>query len=84
MFDNGNCYLVGYCHMREAERMFHLGRIHGAELTERAFEPPADFDIQAYADRGWSASFYDDMKRDFPSSGSAYRAASPILSPATG
>ena len=29
--------------------MFCLGRIHGAELTERTFEPPADFNIQAYA-----------------------------------
>jgi predicted DNA-binding transcriptional regulator YafY len=52
--------------MREAERMFHLGRIHGADLTETAFEPPANFDIQSYANRGWSASFYEDMKRDFP------------------
>ncbi|MBT6145276.1 MAG: YafY family transcriptional regulator [Gemmatimonadetes bacterium] len=66
IFDNGNWYLVGYCHMREAERMFHLGRIHGAELTETAFEPPADFDIRTYANRGWSRSFYEDMKRDYP------------------
>lgn len=52
--------------MGAAERMFHLGRIHSAELTETPFEPPADFDIQSYANRGWSGSFYDDMKRDYP------------------
>jgi predicted DNA-binding transcriptional regulator YafY len=66
IFDNGNWYLVGYCHMREAERMFHLGRIHAAEVTERSFEPPDDFQIQSYADRGWSGSYYEDMKREHP------------------
>lgn len=66
IFDNGNWYLVAYCHMRQAERMFHLGRIQAAEVTERSFDPPEDFSIESYANRGWSASFYEDMKRDYP------------------
>ena len=66
IFDSGNWYLVGYCHMRRAERMFHVGRILAAKVTEQGFDPPEDFRIESYRGRSWSRSFYEDMKREYP------------------
>jgi len=41
-------YLVGYCHLRQAPRMFRLDRIQSAEPQIARFEPPADFDYLGY------------------------------------
>lgn len=41
-------YVVGYCHLRQAERSFRLDRILELNLTEQDYLPPADFDIHHY------------------------------------
>ncbi len=55
-YRQGVWYLVGYCHLRQAERTFHLGRIHQARLQHadrRApdFAVPAGFAISAHVER---------------------------------
>ena len=34
---SGTTYLVGYCHWRQAERVFRLDHIRSAELTDERF-----------------------------------------------
>jgi predicted DNA-binding transcriptional regulator YafY len=41
-------YTVGYCHLREAIRVFRLDRIEALEPLDVAFVPPAAFDILDY------------------------------------
>jgi predicted DNA-binding transcriptional regulator YafY len=41
-------YIIGYCHLREAYRSFHVDRIVDLTLLDEAFEVPADFDIHTY------------------------------------
>jgi proteasome accessory factor B len=55
-FRGGAWRLVGYCHLRKAERVFVVDRIARAEINPRApatadFEPPRDFDAGAAAGR---------------------------------
>jgi proteasome accessory factor B len=55
-FRGGAWRLVGYCHLRQAERVFVVDRIARAEINPRApstadFEPPQDFDAGAAAGR---------------------------------
>ena len=40
--------MVGFCHLREAPRMFRLDRIKRVTPHEARFEPPADFDYLGY------------------------------------
>jgi predicted DNA-binding transcriptional regulator YafY len=49
-YRRGVWYLVGYCHLREAERTFHLGRIVSATPTGRAgaFDVPKSFDLSTH------------------------------------
>lgn len=51
----GAWYLVGYCHLRRAPRVFRVSRIEEAGLSRRGrgpdFRPPADFDLRRYLDR---------------------------------
>jgi len=42
-----NWYLVGFCHLRNKERIFALNRIMTMERTDREFEIPKDFSIEA-------------------------------------
>lgn len=53
-------YLVGWCHLRQAVRVFRLDRIVAAELESATFVRPPDFDSLGYvleslamAPRGW-------------------------------
>ena len=46
---------VGYCHLREAVRIFRVDRIVDLDLLQRHFEPPADFDVNAYLDQAQAA-----------------------------
>ncbi len=53
-------YLVGWCHLRQAIRVFRLDRILAVAQIEVTFTPPADFDPLNYvleslatAPRGW-------------------------------
>lgn len=41
-------YVIGYCHLRRGLRTFRVDRIHELVLLDTAFEPPAQFDLQAY------------------------------------
>lgn len=38
-------YLVGYCHLRAAQRLFRLDRVVSAELRPESFTLPAGFDV---------------------------------------
>ena len=38
---DGEWYLVGYCHLAEAERRFRIDRIRGLVPLDRSFDPPA-------------------------------------------
>jgi proteasome accessory factor B len=53
-FRNGAWRLVGYCHLRKAQRVFVVDRIVEAEVNRKNpstpdFEPPGDFDAGAAA-----------------------------------
>ena len=51
----GEWYLIGWCHLRRAERTFRLSRIRSrvthATRAPHDFDVPKDFDIGAYRDR---------------------------------
>lgn len=50
---DGDWFLVAYCHLREAVRMFAPGRIREVRGTGETFERPADFRINDYLDVGF-------------------------------
>jgi predicted DNA-binding transcriptional regulator YafY len=39
----GLWYTIGYCHLREDQRLFRLDRITDIEITSESFSPPANF-----------------------------------------
>ena len=41
-------YLVGYCHLRRAHRVFRLYRVQVVAPHDGRFTPPADFDCLGY------------------------------------
>lgn len=41
-------YVIGHCHLRDEVRTFLVDRIESAEIGERSFEVPADFDFERY------------------------------------
>lgn len=49
----GEWYAICYDHHRQAIRDFHAGRILRLSVTHRKFTPPADWDAQAYLQRGF-------------------------------
>jgi proteasome accessory factor C len=55
VFREGQFYLIGHSHEREAVRVFRLSRIQGkvsyASKAEHDFSPPPDFDRRDYASR---------------------------------
>ena len=52
-FRDGTWYLLAYCHLRAAQRTFHLGRMHTAVAEGRrgAFDVPNDIDLKTHVDR---------------------------------
>ena len=48
VFHDGVWYLVGYCHLRHAIRIFRLDRIVGMEVERSSFAPPENFDSLGY------------------------------------
>lgn len=44
----GRWYLVGYCCLRRAQRMFRLDRIEQVQVLPETFSRPAEFDCRAY------------------------------------
>jgi proteasome accessory factor BC len=55
VFRNGQFYLIGHSHERDAVRVFRLSRIQGkvgyASKAEHDFSPPEDFDRRDYGSR---------------------------------
>ena len=50
---SGDWYLLGYCYLKKTVRMFHIGRIKSAQMTNKEFEFPDDFDARAHIARGF-------------------------------
>jgi len=44
-------YLIGYCHLRAAQRLFRLDRVVSAALGEEAFTLPSGFDVRREFER---------------------------------
>jgi predicted DNA-binding transcriptional regulator YafY len=52
LFDGG-FYVVGYCHLRAAIRIFAIERIRELETLAARFERPADFDAATHLEGAW-------------------------------
>jgi len=48
VYREGSWYVVGYCRLRQAVRMFKLVRIRSLEVLDETFRYPPDFSISAY------------------------------------
>ena len=44
VYYTGFWYTIGYCHLRQAQRLFRLDRIQQVEATSETFSPPVNFD----------------------------------------
>jgi predicted DNA-binding transcriptional regulator YafY len=44
VYYTGRWYTIGYCHLRQGQRMFRLDRIQQVQATFETFSPPANFD----------------------------------------
>ena len=42
----GVWYTIGYCHLRQGQRLFRLDRIIQVKMTNEMFSPPIDFDVR--------------------------------------
>ena len=49
----GGFYLVGYCHLRQAVRIFAVERIRRCEVLAARFEKPEKFDVEKYLEGAW-------------------------------
>jgi predicted DNA-binding transcriptional regulator YafY len=50
---NGGLYLVGYCHVRKAVRIFAMERIRALDVLRTRFTMPVGFDAQEYLKDAW-------------------------------
>ena len=44
VYHAGIWYTIGYCHLRQGQRLFRLDRIRQIEVTSETFSPPVNFD----------------------------------------
>ena len=44
VYHAGLWYTIGYCHLRQGQRLFRLDRIQQIEVTSETFSPPVNFD----------------------------------------
>jgi predicted DNA-binding transcriptional regulator YafY len=51
----GFWYTIGYCHLRQAQRLFRLDRIQQVEPTSETFSPPVTFDALDAVQRALAA-----------------------------
>ncbi len=49
----GGFYLVGYCHLRQAVRLFAVERIRECDVLSTRFELPEKFDVEKYLEGAW-------------------------------
>lgn len=52
-FRRHSWYLVGWCHLRRAERVFRLDRVLKVEKTGRTFQRPASFSLEKFFADAW-------------------------------
>lgn len=50
---NGGFYLIGYCHVRRAVRVFAVERMRAVTPLDETFTVPPDFDADAYLASAW-------------------------------
>jgi predicted DNA-binding transcriptional regulator YafY len=51
VYHEGAWYTIGYCHLRQGQRLFRLDRIQQVEVTDERFSPPVNFDALAAVQR---------------------------------
>jgi predicted DNA-binding transcriptional regulator YafY len=67
VYSDGKWYLIGYCHLRAALRMFRVDRIAEASLDPQTFERPEGFDLDAYTNMQWAESLEAQLRTVAPS-----------------
>jgi predicted DNA-binding transcriptional regulator YafY len=65
VFRQGWWYVVGFCHLRQAVRVFRLDRILKISVTPAGFETPQDFDPRAYLQELFQTSASTEMSMRF-------------------
>ena len=65
VMDEGQVYLLGYCELRKAERIFSLTRIKEITVTEDTFELPDNYDFSDRCEGGKFGFFFSDNKTKF-------------------
>lgn len=55
-------YVLAYCHLKKALRMFKVDRIQSAELTADSYVIPADFDANEYFGSSWGIVVEGEVK----------------------
>jgi predicted DNA-binding transcriptional regulator YafY len=50
IFNSGQWYLAGYCHLREEMRIFRVDRIQQAKQGDKTFKRPRDFNAKEFFD----------------------------------
>jgi predicted DNA-binding transcriptional regulator YafY len=55
-------YVLGYCHLKKALRMFKMERIEAAELTADLYSIPSDFDANTYFGSSWGIVVEGEVK----------------------
>lgn len=50
---SGDWYVLAFCHLKNTVRMFHIGRIKEAKITEKEFEILSGFDARAHIEKGF-------------------------------
>ncbi len=62
-------YVIGHCHLRNAERSFRLDRIGELTLLDQIFQTPANFNAQEFLARGFAAENKVEMRWRFAPAG---------------
>lgn len=55
-------YVLGFCHLKQALRMFKIERIESAELTADPYTIPPDFDANTYFGSSWGIVVEGEVK----------------------
>jgi proteasome accessory factor B len=50
-------YVIGFDHLRQDWRTFHIGRLEQVEITEERFEARTDFDLYSLLSRAWGINW---------------------------
>lgn len=55
-------YVIGYCHLKDALRIFKIERIETAEVTSETYVIPPDFDANEYLGSSWGIVVEEEVK----------------------